>query len=320
MRISEVRDTLSPNAHMQVRKEVFEPLRSIDSGLMEIAILRTLSRDTSITPLKNMEHMIAEQKDGSNEAGIGYCNVWPKGSPTKDTYPRFIALCGENETLPSALNAIRQQSKKMAGLLNNIENNRKTIIMLTNKWDSIKFREYDRQFLQHTLCDNITYIFLLVSDYGCTQIPFLPNDRRVLQELELKKVEDDVTFKEILRRLQGMPIEYSVTGGVWKENDLTEYVFSADYLKWEKKTISGKSGGDINEKMLHKFLKEVLWISETAPNEVISNVSASDAPISTLHIFGRTVEWDVPNSNEKSIIALQNSLGEFIKACEKPKK
>ena len=321
MKLKEIHAIIEPEIGEERNKDLCRQIAPVDEGFIYHVDRDILNISRKHNPLQNIDAVL-ESHPGADAFATNslQCNTWPLGNPPSEVYPRFLAICRGNVTLNKAFDEISKQSRKIAQNYRQTHDDEKTVILLTDKWDIKVFKKYEKEFLNYAMHDGIWYIFLLVTEYGYTQVPFLPNNRRVLQGFDLEKIEDDVTFAEMIARLHGQPIEYSVTGGTWKENDLTEYVFSADYLKWEKKTISGKSGGDIKEKMLHKFLKEVLWISETDPNEVISNVSASDAPISTLHIFGRTVEWDAPNSNEKSIIALQNSLGEFIKACEKSKK
>ena len=71
------------------------------------------------------------------------------------------------------------QSAKMARKYRNQPDVLKTVIIVTDYWDPKQFKEYEKEMLQYALKDGIWYIFLLATDYGVTQIPFLPNSRDV---------------------------------------------------------------------------------------------------------------------------------------------
>ena len=54
----------------------------------------------------------------------------------------------------------------------------KQVTVLTDKWDVSVFQKYEWDFLNSALMDKVQYIFLLVTDYGITVIPFLPQGFR----------------------------------------------------------------------------------------------------------------------------------------------
>ena len=321
MKLKEIHKIIEPEIGEERNEDVCRQIAPVDEGFIYHVDRDILNISRTHNPIQNIDAVL-EHHTGADVFAVNNlkCNTWPFGNPTTEVYPRFLAICRGNVTLNNAFVEISKQSRMIAQYYHHTHHKEKTVILLTDKWDIKTFKKYEKEFLSYAMHDSIWYIFLLVTEYGYTQVPFLPNNRRTLQGFELEKVEDDVTLAEMIARLHGQPIEYSVTGGTWKQNDWTEYIFSADYLKWEKKTIAGKSGGDIREKIMHKFLEDVLWISEIASNEVLSNISASDAPVSTLRIFGKTIEWDVPDNCEERIVDLQTSLGKFIEACEKLKK
>ena len=321
MKLKEIHKIIEPEIGEERNEDVCRQIAPVDEGFIYHVDRDILNINRTHTPIQNIDAVL-EHHTGADVFATNNlkCNTWPFGNPTTEVYPRFLAICRGNVTLNKAFSRISQQSRMIAQNYHHTHQKEKTVILVTDKWDIKTFKKYEKDFLSYAMHDGIWYIFLLVTEYGYTQVPFLPYDRKALQGLELEKVEDDVTLGEMIARLHGQPIEYSVTGGTWTHRDWTEYVFFADYLKWEKKTISKKSGGDIGERRLHKFLEEVLWISETDPNEALANISAVDAPVSTLHIFGRTIQWDVPDNCEKRIVDLQSSLGKFIEACEKMKR
>ena len=54
----------------------------------------------------------------------------------------------------------------------------KTILILTDKWDDPLFRKnYAGTFVNFAYRYNIVFVFLLVTDFGVSRIPFLPWDR-----------------------------------------------------------------------------------------------------------------------------------------------
>ncbi|WP_037355657.1 hypothetical protein [Selenomonas sp. FC4001] len=323
MKLKEIHKIIEPKIGEERNEKVLRQIAPVDEGFIYPFVRDILNISRTLNPIQNIDSVLESHTgDDVFASNNQKCNTWPFGNPTSEVYPRFLAICRGNVTLNKAFSMMSKQSRMIAQNYRHTRHKEKTVILLTDKWDIKTFKKYEKEYLSYAMHDGIWYIFLLVTEYGYTQIPFLPNDREILQGFENEKVEDDVTFEEMIDRLQGQPIEYNVTKGTWKANNSFPYCFCfwADLYGWHKESDEGICEGKVPYNALCKFLGDALWISETSTNAVISNISASDAPVSTLRIFGITVTWDVLDNCEERIIALQKSLGKFVDACEKWKR
>lgn len=114
-------------------------------------------------------------------------NTFPFGARTKGVYPEFIGVCAGEEAILHALVAIDGYCKQVAESFPPDE--LKTVVLLTDKWDSFRFqRDYEYPFANYMLQHNIFFVFLLVTDYGISRIPFLVGNELELQELRNKEL------------------------------------------------------------------------------------------------------------------------------------
>lgn len=222
--------------------------------------------------------------------------------------------------MKDVFDVVVQQSKKIAKHYPISHGQDKTVMILTDKWDYDTFRKYEKKLLNHAIQDGIWYIFLLVTDYGYTQIPFLPNDRNSIRHLNGEKIEDDLTYEDILDMLCKNPFEYSISGGTWQQHEQEHYSFDPDELCWEKYSLlKGKSYGKIWKNDLKRFLKSVSWIADESRSVLKPQARVLDAPTGKLNIFGKSMEWDVSfdEDGDSQYVLLQKALDRFVVECEK---
>lgn len=295
-------------------KAVCRQIAPVDEGFIYHVAGDILNRNRERNIIQNIDDVLHEQYKDKRSTAEPLYTIYPFGDSAGIAYPRFLAVCRAGETLNNTFAEISKQSKKMAKLYGKDCNFDKTVILLTDKWDFKTFKKYEKEFLNYALHDGIWYIFLLVTEYGCTQIPFLPNDRTALRNIPYAEVEDDITFEDMLRRLEGQPFEYSFDGGTWTANEIVYYF---DAFSWHKESVAEKCAGKIPCDALRDFLEKIFWIADIPEEEIILVSRAVDAPVSTLHIFGKTVEWDdVSVGTEKHVNKLAKIVKNFIKKCE----
>ena len=114
-----------------------------------------------------------EAEDGeSADYNIYSGNVKKRKLPPPKS--RLVAICKGQQKLPGFLRGILRESRNMI----NDSHGEKQVTVLTDKWDVSVFQKYEWDFLNSALMDKVQYIFLLVTDYGITVIPFLPQGFR----------------------------------------------------------------------------------------------------------------------------------------------
>lgn len=296
-------------------KAVCRQIARVDEGFIYHVAEDILNRNREHNIIQNIDDLLNGRYDDKIRAAAEpRYNTYPFGTPTDKIYPRFLAVCRAGETLNNTFAEISKQSKKIAKLYGKDRNIDKTVILLTDKWNIKTFKKYEKEFLNYALRDGIWYIFILVTEYGCTQIPFLPNDRTALRNIAYEEIEDDITFEDMLRRLESRQFKYSFYGGTWTANEIVYYF---DAFSWHKESVAEKCAGKIPCDALRDFLEKIFWIADIPEEKIILVSRALDAPVSTLHIFGKTVKWDdVSDIGEKRIDVLSKVVKTFIKKCE----
>lgn len=299
-------------------------LRRIDETLLcatERLVMRGIN---GATPLDNLQVLQSCKGRPVEGAPKGEYNTYPFGSPSETVYPRLFAVCADKAPLRAALNHIQSQSRKMAVL-----HGEKTVFLLTDKWNATTFHDYEVEFLNHAIRDNIWYVFLLVTDYGITRIPFLPGDRETFRCFRLHGAEEDVSFLEMVDGLHDAPMTYHSDAGTLNKYDMTEYLFNTDRMVCRKRHIlEGTSCSKISEKALNRFLQSAAWLYgdnlQLEPKEVLF---VCDRGHSELQIFGKTIDFDLAYMDKSGSYSddrvamllekLKNELDVLIQSCEK---
>jgi hypothetical protein len=159
-------------------------------------------------------------------------------------------------------------------------------------------------------------VFILVTDYGFEQVPFLPNDRNAIDGLVL----DEDAVRVDIQKWMDEPVVYSVYGGTWNRNHHDEYIIYLYDKVWELiSEEEGRHRGKIRYKAINKFLDEVIWIAETDSPDLESYIRGYDCGSYELRIFGKRLIWDATTIGENGdprYIKLDKSLKKLLKAFE----
>lgn len=116
--------------------------------------------------------------------GDPYVNSFPYGPKTQTVCHDYIGIAIGGTSMRKVLDSTERHCWDMERHLEDKDD--RTVVILTDKWDQVRFqREYEKVFLRYALRDHVLFVFLLVTDYGVSRIPFLPWDRR-----ELKRFAD----------------------------------------------------------------------------------------------------------------------------------
>ena len=307
-------------------------LVELDQDMVNLVFDNILDNDKGNGPLQNIDDIL-EGKDlgGINPKDGPWYNTFPFGTPTDETYSRYLAVCRGKMLLRTVLSAVKKQSKLIAEKFGNDASVTKTVIVLTDKWDTNIFQRFEKVFLKHAALHGIWYIFLLVTDYGYTQIPFLPNNRYAQKKLAFEYNENELTKRKMQRLLQDMPVlEYRTNGGSW--NHLENYSFTVDLFDytWTKRfdpgLVSSRSetpgitSGIVHEDAMRRFLESVMWIKRSPERKIAPKIHGAGAESHSLDIFGKHVEWDGAASSENGeerFKDLQRMIERFIRDCEK---
>ncbi len=312
----------------------------------------------SNNPLDTIDAILQEDPGKwtpANDSREPICNTYPVGVPTDKNYPRFLAIC-RNSGLKKAFDAIKAQSKLIAQAYptqsgnsqsGNSQNGNsqlgnsqpgnsqpvypthvdRTVILLTDQWSPRTFSHYEKTLLNHASKDGIWYIFILVTDYGCTEIPFLPHDRgnlSIFLERSRKRSKDkadELEAMEFLRRSD--PVHYCIHPSTWQYG--TDRGLGASYIldfqnrRWMSDDFWFKDSSPewhpITESAFRRFAKAVAWV-RYADGLKFDYYRTLDAESYSLDLYGKTLIWDeacagFPESRKMRVIrrALDNIVG-----------
>lgn len=151
-----------------LRKALPEQGHSVLAGIMESAC-----RPGKCIDIKGIPAGLNCGPQGADKSSA--LNTFPFGEQTNELYPNYIGIATRSSTLTKVLDDAEQHCWKLSRM--NKPFDEKTVIILTDKWDIDRFRRYyERDFMRYAMRDNVLFIFLLVTDYGVSTIPFLPWD------------------------------------------------------------------------------------------------------------------------------------------------
>ena len=319
MMLNEVRAICEEKHEGERNRQLCDDLSLIDESFIFDIDRDILNIDSRRSPLQNLDTVLKSGSIGTDKTGREpYYNTWPFGMQTDRLFSRFLAVCRGNDTLNKVMGIIIKQSKKIAEAFRN-KDTEKTVILLTDKWDNKTFVKYEKQLLRYALDEGIWYIFLLITDYGYTQIPFLPNNRHKLEEYRGAQVEDNISMNEMLDLLRMYPFEYEKYMGTWDPYKGEMWSFDVDELIWTRRSISSPEKiGAINRKDLIKLLERVRFILEEPVDSISPSIRILDSGTSVLRILGRKLSWyNSRTAQNRYIHDLEMAMKEFMEACLK---
>lgn len=252
-------------------------------------------------------------------------NTFPFGDLSKKIYPEFVGVCQGDTTFNEIMTATNIQCKKMIKCFNNEID--KTVLILTDKWDSPKFRKkYATLFVNYAYNHNIVFVILLVTDFGVRRIPFTiseridlfrgrgwwieppSNEKRDKKALTKLKMLDDCIYEFRSSVLISGRGSYRCIIDFKKMQYICESLVDPDL----------KEQGKIPESALNKFAQRVIGISEwPGPGYVEDYSKALDYTLNIFEIFGKHFEWtdftDIENDHPVCL-RLQTAINKLLAA------
>ena len=187
-------------------------------------------------------------------------------------------------------------SERLDGLGGYLEKNgsHKTILILTDKWNDPVFRmNYAGTFINYANRYNIVFMFLLVTDFGVSRIPFLSWDRRKIYNRGQWNVEwgaryaGKERFGKLLEKLDCGHLTYVEEYWQADNNSLSTGRFEFDFLRQEFyldkfDSVSGISDGKrgkIPAGAVKNFLEAVSDCCELPDSEYFEKNNTDKGPV-----------------------------------------
>ena len=206
-----------------------------------------LERGTGL--LENLDGFLKNPEEG---AGQPFYNSWPFGEETDSVFKKFLGVCRGTTTLKAVIEEALKYSERAIAAFG--EDTDALAFILTDKWDSKAFKKYKKKLIQNAADHGIWYVFILVTDYGYVQIPFLPNRREEFDERVYYEADADK-----LPELDA-PIIYREYGGF--SPSMAEYVFDLKHMRWEySSSRSGHASGKLDGRQVREFMNEIRKLS-----------------------------------------------------------
>ena len=213
MKIEEIRAICERPKERGCRNiELCKALSPVDEDFIYLIERDILNHSSEMSALENIDTILTGEHDVSMGTGnpfVDECyNAYPIGVETDVIHNRFLGICRGKTKLEAVFKEVIRHSKDVVdccseyveGSVYRRPHDRTTVI-LTDKWDVKTFAKYEKAFIRYACKHDIFPIFLLVSDYGYTQIPFLPNDRKKVREL-IPAVKMRFLYKKRRKRLR----------------------------------------------------------------------------------------------------------------------
>ena len=259
----------------------------------------------------NLGGMYSERLDGlgdyldANGSPGGGLNTFPFGKPTRHIYPDFVGVCRGDRSIRSVLDKAEDQCEKMIDAYSDYVP--KTILILTDKWDDPLFRKnYAGTFVNFAYRYNIVFVFLLVTDFGVSRIPFLPWDRRKMYnrgfgvvEWGARHAEKEKTDK-LMEKLDSGYLSYveEYRNGDDRGHSLGRFEFDLLHKTFYLNTFDSGSGttdrksGKIPAKAVKKFLEAVSDYCELPESEYFDKNNLNKASVlHTAELFNKRFYW-----------------------------
>lgn len=232
--------------------------------------------------------------------GQFHVNTFPFGARTPDVFSEFIGICSGETTILHALNAVMSYCESVQGSLP--PDDEKTVTLLSDKWDGPRFQhDFEFPFLNFALTQNILFVFLLVTDYGVTRIPFLARNHMELQRIRTKQYTIETEHPSIaalaaLKRQSPCYLERH--SGTWER--LTDTIrFEFDFRR-HRCIITGIEAEPqikrIPPSAARRFALTTYHFMQNIPDKYY-NHPVKDAGFYRAEVFGSYFEWGMTHLN-----------------------
>lgn len=301
----------------------------VDEGMIYEIYNDILGFDPESTTLQNLDVVLANaerHKDSGLITESEKINTYPFGQKTKEIYPRMLAVCRGNKNIGTVFNAMEKQAERMASEYPDPENDPRvgqglSIFLLTDKWSPSEFSKVEQKFINYALHNGIWFVFLLVTDYGVTEIPFLPNDRDALIGYRNSEISDGsvLEYEEVLNLQKGYEFAIERNGGTWQRYDVDTYTFDIGGHRWTCDTLTGHREGEIPGAALGRFFNRIRFLANDNGAGLKPAPVVLDAGYYTLRVMGLEISWpniSLENLGDDQIKKIASATIEFLKECK----
>ena len=323
MKIEEIRAiSEGPKERGCRNKELCEVLSRIDEAFIYYIDREILNHSPERSALENMYDILTGECEVPGITGMPrgteWYNSYPFGIETDVVYSRFLGICRGKTRLEAVLREAIRHSDDVVKCCP--QYSERTTVIITDKWEAKTFAKYEKSFIRYAFKHGIFPIFLLVTDYGYTQIPFLTNDRDVAKELIL---DEDADRDEAWRLFRELPVEYIELGSAFYAFQRNEYTFYFNDGTWELKRPYAESRmirGSMPYSASKKLFSDVLWIADADDRNLYTDARGLDAGSYSLSVFGKRLHWDASTIDENGdprYIKLHKAIHRLIDSLEK---
>ena len=281
-----------------------DDLFKLDERIMHHIKRDILGKDPGFGPLENLDDFLENPEGGAPQTCY---NSWPFGEETDEVFRRFLGVCRGTVTLKTVIEEALKYSDRAIARFG--EKTDAVAFILTDKWDPKAFKKYKKDLVRNAADHGIWYVFILVTDYGYVQIPFLPNRRGEFDEWVFSAAGKD----EIPVLTE--PIVYSVSGGFLNLRE--EYVFDLEHMTWKRNSsYRGDASGRLPKSPVIRFMNEVRKLS--GKDIFGRSFAAFDAETKELKVPGflhaNWNECDVSGEDaDPALCRLEKAIGDLLK-------
>lgn len=248
--------------------------------------------------------------DGSNIV----MNSYPFGESTRKVCPVFVGVASSGAaSIGDVLKQAERHCWEMERQSNQFQHTDKTVLILTDKWDTAMFhRDFRSIFLHYALRFYVLFLFVLVTDDGVSPIPFLPWDRleleRMIQKAASWELPDEEKAWDQIIDAQGCC--YRVIQRSRQSEVETVYEFDFLNRAYDKQirvhagpatgtahTQGQRKSGTLPGHVIRKFASDLYDLKQIPvrhhredPPELVTE---DESVTHTLELMGREIQWGV---------------------------
>ena len=164
-------------------KQIKEALKNCEACIKILDIFNSELEGTYTERLAKLHNYVIQEKN-KNKKPKGDL-TWPEDTlfdgigRFSDTKPVFLGVCFGKYDIKRVLDKSEEHCEKMIMAFPDWDD--KTILIFTDKWNDFLFqKEYAATFIRYANKHNVLFLFLLVTDFGVSKIPFLTLNRNTL--------------------------------------------------------------------------------------------------------------------------------------------
>ena len=167
-------------------KQIKEALKNCEACIKILNIFNSELEGTYTERLARLHNFVIQEKNKNktNQKKSKEYFTWPEDilfdglGRFSDTKPVFLGVCFGKYDIKRVLDKSEEHCEMIMAFPDRKD---KIILIFTDKWNDFFFqKEYAATFIRYANKHNILFLFLLVTDLGVSQIPFLTLNRNTL--------------------------------------------------------------------------------------------------------------------------------------------